>query len=107
MPDSDVEVMSWAVTVTTAADPTATPTRGATAHDAAPAGTRQVFDTTTGKVVEVPIYERAGLAAGARITGPAILVEEETSTVVTGGFNALINDLGYIELLARGAGGQE
>ncbi len=107
VPDSDVEVMSWAVTVTTAADRTAAPTREAAAHDAAPAGTRQVFDTTAGKVVEVPIYERAGLAAGARIAGPAILVEDETSTVVTGGFDALINDLGYIELLARDAGGQE
>jgi N-methylhydantoinase A len=33
-----------------------------------------------------------------RITGPAIIAEDETSTLVTPGWNATMNDLGYIEL---------
>ncbi|MEX2644185.1 MAG: hydantoinase/oxoprolinase family protein [Acetobacterales bacterium] len=107
VPQSDVEVLSWAVTVTTAADREPSATRHAERYEPEPAGRREVFDTTAGKVVEVAIHERASLRAGARIPGPAIVVEDETSTVVTGGFDALINDLGYIELLARQAAGKE
>ena len=40
-------------------------------------------------------------APGARIPGPAIIVEDETSTVVTRLFDAAIDRFGYIELTRR------
>jgi N-methylhydantoinase A len=39
--------------------------------------------------------------SGARIPGPAIIVEDETSTVVTRLFTATIDPFGYINLNRR------
>ena len=49
----------------------------------------------------VAIHERRDLNPGAQIPGPAIIVEDETSTVVTRLFIATIDPFGYIELNRR------
>jgi len=49
----------------------------------------------------VPIYWRPELAPGARIAGPAIIAENDTSTVVSPAFDAQIDKFGYIELIRR------
>ena len=49
------------------------------------------------------IYERRDLKPGAMIPGPAVIVEDETSTVVSRNFDARIDAFGYIELIRRGA----
>ena len=38
------------------------------------------------------------LAPGAEILGPAVIAEDETTTVVLTGFTARINAVGYIEM---------
>ncbi|MBU6498992.1 MAG: hydantoinase/oxoprolinase family protein [Rhodospirillales bacterium] len=98
VPGSDVEIMSYAVVVATIAadlaDPPPPPPPGA----AAPAAARPVRDTATGIVADWAIHDRAALAAGVRIAGPAIIAEDETSTLVGPGWSAALNGLGYIEL---------
>ena len=59
------------------------------------------FDPETGEFVEVAIYDRSALKPGAALTGPAVIVEDETSTVVGRNFDARIDALGYIELARR------
>ena len=49
------------------------------------------------------IYWRGDLAPGARISGPAVIAEDETSTVVSPGFDASIDRFGYIELIRNEA----
>ena len=44
-------------------------------------------------------YPLAAMRPGARIRGPAIIIEDETSTVVSPAFNAVVNGFGYIELI--------
>ena len=66
--------------------------------DAVPARTQLVRDTITGEVSPWAVYDRAALAPGARIAGPAIIAEDETSTLVGQGWSATVNGLGYIEL---------
>jgi N-methylhydantoinase A/oxoprolinase/acetone carboxylase beta subunit len=66
-----------------------------------PARVRPVFDPETGEFVEVAIHERRNLRPGAFIPGPAVIVEDETSTVVSRLFNAQIDAFGYIELTRR------
>ena len=44
------------------------------------------------------VHDRTALAPGARIAGPAIIAEDETSTLVSRGWSATVNDLGYLEL---------
>jgi N-methylhydantoinase A len=49
----------------------------------------------------VPIYWRPDLAPGARVSGPAVIAEDDTSTVVSPIFDARIDRFGYIELTRR------
>jgi N-methylhydantoinase A len=99
VPGSDIEVMSYAVTVATAA-PAA---NGTVAEEPAPhralaAGVRKVLDTATGMVSDWSVYVRKALAPGACFDGPAIVAEEETSTLVGPDWTGRITAEGYIEL---------
>ena len=101
VPGSDVEIMSYAVVVATVPDEAPPPQ----ANGAAPAGqkrTQLVRDTVTGEVSEWTVVDRAALAAGAKLRGPAIIAEDETSTLVGRGWSARKNSYGYIELLREG-----
>ena len=107
VPGSDVEIMSYAVVVATIPhDEPATPIAGDDAlfvPDALAARSQLVRDTTTGEVSPWSVYDRTRLAPGVHITGPAIVAEDETSTLVGKGWNATVNDLGYIELTQESA----
>jgi len=98
VPGSDVEIMSYAVVVATvpARQTVADAVMGAAG--ATPVRHRAVRDTATGAVAEWAIYDRADLAPGATLAGPAIIAEDETSTLVGPGWTAGINALGYIEM---------
>ncbi|MGC1884660.1 MAG: hydantoinase/oxoprolinase family protein, partial [Stellaceae bacterium] len=72
-------------------------------HTPQPGRSRPVFDPETGEFIEVAILERGHLLPGAVIPGPAVIVEDETSTVVSRSFDARIDAFGYIELVRRGA----
>ncbi len=102
VPGSDVEIMSYAVLVATIPmDDPGTPVVGDDAvfvPDAVPARTQLVRDTTTGEVSPWSVHDRTALPPGAHIVGPAIVAEDETSTLVCQGWSATINGLGYIEL---------
>ena len=55
----------------------------------------------TSASMEVPVYWRPDLAPGARLTGPAVIAEDETTTFVTAAFDAAINAQGCIVLDRR------
>ena len=101
VPGSDVEIMSYAVVVTTAVQDVRAPGREESlfATEAVPARTQLVRDTTTGAVSAWAIYDRTSLAPDATITGPAIVTEDETSTLIGPGWTATVNGLGYIEMV--------
>ena len=102
VPGSDVEIMSYAVMVSTISDqPDDLPAPGddaLSAPAAVAARTQAVRDSVTGEVSSWAIYDRAALAPGARIAGPAIIAEDETSTLIGSFWTGRINGLGYIEL---------
>jgi N-methylhydantoinase A len=100
VPGSDIEVMSYAVLVSTAAEPVA-PVRGdggMQRREATPTRTQTVRDTVTGAVSDWAVHDRAALGASAAVSGPAVIAEDETSTLVGPGWTAVVNGLGYIEL---------
>jgi N-methylhydantoinase A len=101
VPGSDVEIMSYAVVVATAPREMEEPESSGELFAAEPAVTRLqlVRDTITGDVSEWSVYDRATLTRGVAFTGPAIIAEDETSTLVGPGWRATLNDLGYIELI--------
>jgi N-methylhydantoinase A len=91
IPGAAIEILSWAVLVTT--DTVKPPLLGKPRRRAAPKpiGTRPVFDAKSGRSVQVPMYDRLGLAPGARIEGPALIVEAGTSTLVGAAFDAEVD----------------
>ena len=107
VPGSDVEIMSYAVVVTTVTDEEdALPVAGDDelfVPEAVTMRTQAVRDSVTGEVSPWNIYDRATLAPGARLAGPAIIAEDETSTLIGIGWSASINGLGYIELVRETA----
>jgi N-methylhydantoinase A len=57
-----------------------------------------LLDANTGQYVEALAYRRCNLKPGSRVNGPAIIVEDDTSTVVSPTFDATMNAQGYIVL---------
>ncbi len=90
--------MSYAVVVTTVTDPVVAVTPVADGHVAVAERTQPVRDTTTGEVAACAVFDRVSLPVGARVVGPAIVAEDETSTLIGPGWTAKVNALGYLEL---------
>ena len=98
IPNQEAEAITWSVTVSSKAQK---PKRAAkaTAKAAPPArGKRLIYDPAMGKQVAAPVYWRFDMKPGSTIKGPAIIAEDETSTIVGANFKASINSLGYIVL---------
>ncbi|MBI4182661.1 MAG: hydantoinase/oxoprolinase family protein [Proteobacteria bacterium] len=102
IPGSDVEVMSWSLQVSTLPDTVSPAPAPKRTYEPKPVAHWKVFDTVKGEFQKVAIYERTRLEPGARVKGPAIITEDETSTVVGTAFEATVDTLGYIELVAKG-----
>jgi N-methylhydantoinase A len=102
IPGVEVEVLSWVVLVAAPAPVAEAAPPAAPAGFAVPeARRRNVFDPETGEFAEVAIYERPALKPGAMLAGPAVIVEDETSTVIGRNFDARIDAFGYIEMVRR------
>ena len=67
-----------------------------------PDGSRAFFDGRAGGTIDVPLYRRERMEAGARVPGPAIIAEDETSTFVTASFDARIDAAGLYRDGAQG-----
>ena len=105
IPNLDLELVSWAVEVIA---PNDTPESANSAGDApapSPYDTRSLLDTGSGERFDAATYRREDIQPGSRIEGPAIIVEDDTSTVVSPSFDATVNALGYI-LLERKEGSE-
>lgn len=98
---ADVEVASWVVKVTTEVtpDPVLRPERAGGAPTTK--SKRMVFDPGAKQRVEHTLCRREHLAPGTTVEGPAIIVEDQTSTVVSPSFLARVNAFGDIELISR------
>ena len=111
IPNLEAEILTWVLMVSTdgtsesepriiddspgdsSPDDTVTSTR-----------TRAIMDTGHGEFTQVSEYQRDELGAGAIVRGPAVIVEEDTTTVVTAGFDARVHPHGYIVMERRGVG---
>jgi N-methylhydantoinase A len=104
IPGVEVEILSW-VLLLSAPPPAETAARPPVPEPymPKPVRSRPIFDPETGEFIEVAIHERRELIPGAFIPGPAVIVEDETSTVVSRLFEARIDAFGYIDLTRRGS----
>jgi N-methylhydantoinase A len=102
VPGSDVEILSFAVTVATIAEPVEPVAPVADMPAPAPIRRQRVRDTATGQVADWQVYDRAGMPAGSMVPGPCIVAEAETSTLVGPGWSCRVDGLGYLELTRGG-----
>jgi N-methylhydantoinase A len=98
VPGSDVEILSFAVTVATVTDHVEPVAEVADAPAPAPVRTQAVRDTATGEVASWAVYDRAAMPPGCTVPGPCIVAEAETSTLVGPGWRCRVDGLGYLEL---------
>ena len=101
IPGVDIEVLSWVATVGTPTEPPTATLGTVETTTPEPAGARTLFDPASGSAVTAPVYWRAALAPGAHIVGPAVIAEDETSTIVSPAFDAAIDGRGYIVLTRK------
>ncbi len=103
IPGLDVEIMNWTLRLFAAQEPLPRcapqpPDRTAEARQARP-----VFSPTDLAMQQVPVYRRGDLGPGDVMVGPAVIGEDETTTIVPAGFVARIDPLGSIILDKEGA----
>ncbi|WP_424135074.1 hydantoinase/oxoprolinase family protein [Roseomonas chloroacetimidivorans] len=98
VPGSDVEILSFAVTVVTEVETPPPVAEAAEAPAPMPIRHQAVRDTAKGEVSDWPVYDRDGFAPGAEVAGPCIVAEAETSTLVGPGWTCRMDGLGYLEL---------
>jgi N-methylhydantoinase A len=102
IPGLDVEILSWAVTVSTKLpDPRPLGQPSTTGPAPLPKARRRVFDPERAVSVDVPVYRRGLLTPGLEIEGPALIVEDQTTTVVGGRFRATVDARGAIVMTLR------
>jgi N-methylhydantoinase A len=98
IPNLDAEVLSWSLRLATVGNPIAPCPATPAHHPVGPAAHVEVVDPGSGRFEAVALYNRGDLAPGATIAGPALIVEDETTTMVTRRFSARIDALGSIVL---------
>ncbi len=102
IPGMEVECLTWTMTLV-AETPAAPVPELPDLVAGSTAGNRALFDTATMRTEPAALHARPGLPPGTRLTGPAIIAEEETTTVLPAGFTAEIDALGQIVLTNEAA----
>jgi N-methylhydantoinase A len=99
--DVPVEFLTWSVGVSTKQKEeknrkAKTVNSKTTANNTSP-----VFDPARGRFEKIPSYRRGELAPGARLAGPALVVEPQTTTLVPRGWRCRVTGAGdlYLERL--------
>ncbi|MFG1424550.1 hydantoinase/oxoprolinase family protein [Roseixanthobacter glucoisosaccharinicivorans] len=96
IPGLDIEILTWTLALSEAL---ILPPRAedVAAFPAPPPRThRRLVDPGSGERIEAAIYERADMQPGGTVSGPAMICEAETSTLIPAGFTAALNGVGHI-----------
>lgn len=86
----DIEIVSWSVKASSPLPPVERVSSIAEGNVVQPGKTRRLFEAAQGAYLEAGIHERTGLTPGDVVKGPAVIVERETSTVLTASFKAVV-----------------
>ena len=101
IPEAEVEVLTWALTVSTESERPEPLGRAEARPAPAPVDHLPVPDLETGEEQDVPLYWRPDLEPGVVIPGPAIVVEDETSSFVTRRFDIRVAANRYLVIERR------
>lgn len=104
MPAINVELVAVNVTSQVTAERRGCASQVASAASEAHAeGTREVFDARAGHRGSYAVYKRDSLRAGMRLSGPCLVQEKQTTTVVPRGWDGQCDSAGHLLLTRRSA----
>jgi N-methylhydantoinase A len=98
IPGLSVEIMNWTLRLAAEQPPMAKAPPQPADKPAKPRGNRSMYDPADQDMKSVPVYHRDDLTAGSFVPGPAIIAEDETTTIVPKSFAARLSPIGAILL---------
>ena len=96
--DVPVEFLTWSVGVSTVSAVSSRSVSMKTKRTANSKEMKSVFDPVRGKIEKIPAYRRGELAPGARLAGPGLVVEPQTTTQVPRGWHCHVAAAGDLVL---------
>jgi N-methylhydantoinase A/oxoprolinase/acetone carboxylase beta subunit len=94
-----VEVVTWKLSAVGGSPRVALAKASATSGDLRRKATRRAYFPEARGYVDTPVYDRYTLAAGTSLTGPAIVEERESTTVLPPGVTATVDE--YANLIVE------
>jgi N-methylhydantoinase A len=95
-PGEPVEAVTWKLSVSAGAPRVALPKAPASATVEPGRGHRKAYFPEVPGYLDCPVYDRYALAAGTKLTGPAIVEERESTTVLPPGVTAHVDEYGSL-----------
>ncbi len=105
IPDLDVEILSWTLTLSAPAPLSVIADEWQRKKPAKPIASRQLFDVVIGEMVDADCYARDALSPGDYLQGPALVIEDQTTTFVATGFTGTVSAQSHL-MLERHTGAQ-
>lgn len=102
--DLAVEITNWSLTVASVLPDVPKAGRHLSGLPVDGGKTRDFFDAALRKTVSAREIERTELSPGTIVEGPAVVVEDETSTIVTSAYSVIGQGDGSLLLLRKGDG---
>ena len=99
------EITNWLLTVSTVLPPVEPAVRHDAGAPAAIVKARELFDAALRERVTAKEVARSSMSPGKMVEGPAIIVETNTSTIVTSGYSAVGQGDGSLRLIRKEAAG--
>ena len=92
VPGMAIEILNWSVNVSTQADIPSSSSVSVKSKTAKPGKTRTIHCEITGARTDAAEFNRAALVPGDQIDGPALVVEPQTTTYISNGYSAQIDN---------------
>jgi len=96
-----VEIVTWSLTLATLPEAAPQARLSGTPVPARPAGEGRAWEPALAEAVAFARHRRVELDPQACVAGPALITEDETTTVVPAGWTARVNSLGHLLLEAN------
>ena len=91
IPERDIEILSWSVVVSGPDKIQEGEVEMLDAIVVKATGQRPGYSPEQKSMIDYPVYVRENLPPGSRLSGPALVVEAQTTTYITAGYDAFID----------------
>lgn len=98
VPGMTIEILNWGLEISSKARPMKHYPQIVAKQPANPSGHRLILCDVTGEWREAEIHDRAALGPGDYLSGPALIIEPQTTTLVAADFSANVDGGGNIWL---------